>query len=452
MASVYKKARDKKKNGGKGACYYFDYVNQHGKRVTEKGFTDKQKTRDLATKREDEARQRRSRLIDPVQEQLADHRKKPIEVHLKEFEKSLSRKEITVKNIRQTVGRIRRTLNECGFQTLGDLCATKTEEHLSLKRHGKRFGVKTFNHYVSALLQFGNWLIKNQRLTVNPFVTLIRLNNNVDIRRPRRALSQAEFSKLTAAAEKSDTYIQCISGPVRSKLYQLSYYTGLRRSELGSLTPASFNLQSVPPTVTVEATVSKHRRKDVLPLHPSLMNWLPGWLSTFESGEHLFPRIGKRRTSVMVKKDLEAAGIPYKTAAGYADFHAAGRHTYVTGLVKSGVNLVEAKELARHSDVKMTMQYTHIELEDQAKALAKLPEACQHIVSTQAVDNDHRASLVGTNCQGDTDKATNVSDDQLAGCDANSQQKTPEVNPANQWRRRESNPRPATLPCRLLRV
>ena len=35
----------------------------------------------------------------------------------------------------------------------------------------------------------------------------------------------------------------------------------------------------------------------------------------------------------------------------------------------SGVALVEAKELARHSGVRMTMRYTHFGLKDQAKAV-----------------------------------------------------------------------------------
>jgi len=35
--------------------------------------------------------------------------------------------------------------------------------------------------------------------------------------------------------------------------------------------------------------------------------------------------------------------------------------------------LPETKELARHSDVNMTMRYTHIGINDQAKAVAKLP-------------------------------------------------------------------------------
>ena len=63
----------------------------------------------------------------------------------------------------------------------------------------------------------------------------------------------------------------------------------------------------------------------------------------------------------------------YETPEGNADFHAAGRHSHIIGLVRHGATLVETNELARHADVRMTIRYTHIELEDQAEALANLP-------------------------------------------------------------------------------
>ncbi len=75
----------------------------------------------------------------------------------------------------------------------------------------------------------------------------------------------------------------------------------------------------------------------------------------------------------MVQKDLERAGIPYETHEGLADFHAAGRHSHITGLVRSGASIMEAKELARHADIRQTAKYTHIGMEDRAEALAALP-------------------------------------------------------------------------------
>jgi len=40
------------------------------------------------------------------------------------------------------------------------------------------------------------------------------------------------------------------------------------------LIPARFDLVTPPPTVTIKAAYSKHRRRDVLPLHPELVELL----------------------------------------------------------------------------------------------------------------------------------------------------------------------------------
>jgi hypothetical protein len=75
----------------------------------------------------------------------------------------------------------------------------------------------------------------------------------------------------------------------------------------------------------------------------------------------------------MVKRDLIRIDIPYRNDDGIPGLHSADRHTYITGLLKNGVSIVEAKELARHSNVKMTMKYTHIGIKDQHRALQNFP-------------------------------------------------------------------------------
>jgi hypothetical protein len=42
-------------------------------------------------------------------------------------------------------------------------------------------------------------------------------------------------------------------------------------------------------------------------------------------------------------------------------------------LVRSGASSIEAKELARHADIRQTSKYTHIGMEERAEALAGLP-------------------------------------------------------------------------------
>src|SRR5439155_4976937 len=76
----------------------------------------------------------------------------------------------------------------------------------------------------------------------------------------------------------------------------------------------------------------------------------------------------------MLRGDLAAAGIPYRDGAGrVADFHAL-RHSYITLLERSGVSPKMAQKLARHSDIRLTMNvYTHAQLHDLAGAVEGLP-------------------------------------------------------------------------------
>jgi hypothetical protein len=77
--------------------------------------------------------------------------------------------------------------------------------------------------------------------------------------------------------------------------------------------PRSFKLKAEPPTVTVQAACSKHRRTDVLPLRPQLIEMLPKWLQGLPPDQLLLPKLTTWRTWFMVKKELERAGIPCET-------------------------------------------------------------------------------------------------------------------------------------------
>jgi integrase len=60
------------------------------------------------------------------------------------------------------------------------------------------------------------------------------------------------------------------------------------------------------------------------------------------------------------------------TANRYADFRS-NRHTFITNLSLAGVSPREAQELARHSDIRLTMSvYSHIDMQDKARAIVRL--------------------------------------------------------------------------------
>lgn len=368
MASIYKRSRDKKK---KNSPWQIEYVDADGVRRVVKGFTDKGLTEQLAAKLENEVMLRKRGMIDPLAEQLAIRRQSLVADALDAFRRSMDN--TTPKHQKLTMTRVKRLVEACGFKTLGDLDAEKVEEALKEIRRAEDLGARTYNHYLQAIDEFGKWLVSSKRLTVNPVAGIERLNAEVDVRHARRALTPEEVARLVQSARSSGVEVQGYDGELRARAYLMSFFTGLRRQELGSLTPRSFKLDDAQPTLTVDAACSKHRRKYTLPMHPELVALVREWVRDLEPDDLLFPRIERKKTWLMVKKDLERVGIPYETHEGIADFHAAGRHSHITGLLRNGATLVEARELARHADVRMTMKYTHIGLQDQADALAGLP-------------------------------------------------------------------------------
>ena len=78
---------------------------------------------------------------------------------------------------------------------------------------------------------------------------------------------------------------------------------------------------------------------------------------------------------LLIRADLEAAGIPYRDASDrVADFHSL-RHSYISTLARSSASVKVVQTLARHSTPTLTFSvYAHVGLFDQAGALAALPD------------------------------------------------------------------------------
>jgi len=88
-------------------------------------------------------------------------------------------------------------------------------------------------------------------------------------------------------------------------------------------------------------------------------------------GQSVFPL--HHETAKMIRRDLEAAGIPYETEAGFADFHSL-RGTYISALVRSGASIKTVQTLARHSNPALTLaRYAKTDLHDVIGAVEFLP-------------------------------------------------------------------------------
>ncbi len=99
-------------------------------------------------------------------------------------------------------------------------------------------------------------------------------------------------------------------------------------------------------------------------------------------------------------------------------------------LASVGASLPEAKKLARHASVQMTMKYAHIGIEDQAKALAALPfpaaDNWQGIGKKPGVFDGQQPSPAGTEKHNNKPRQKRKNPCKSKGFDASSQSVSPD--------------------------
>lgn len=367
MASIFKpKGRDTRNHP-----YWIEYTDENGKRSRVRGYTDKSATQQKAHELETRARMIRDGLLEPIAEERKDHERRSVKEHVEDFREDMLARNVTFAQARLVCYRINRVFALGKIERLSDIRPSVVQSAIAaIRDEGK--SAKTCNDTLAAVKQFCGWARMDRRIAENPIEHLKGYNKALDRRHDRRALTDDELRKLFAAAERGKVR-QGMTGQERALIYRVAALTGLRKSEIASLKPESFNLEAAHPTVTVEAAFSKHRREDEIPLAGDLVPLLQEHLETRQKGQPAFSLPTRNNYMACLQADLKAAGIPYETPRGYADFHAL-RHTFVSRLAKSTAPPKVVQDLARHSDPRLTFNvYGHIGIADHAKALNELP-------------------------------------------------------------------------------
>jgi integrase len=372
-----------------------------------------------------------------IEDPFAEHRTRPLAEHLDDYHRYLSAKGDGGQHVRQTVNFCRAVLDAIEADRIGDVQPSAILAFLASLRSGGRprvelpddqewftraelvtllgvhpgsvarifqrggleaigngkkrryarsavlslqdrlcrgVGISATNAYLTAIKGFTRWLspAKENRAPSDPLACLSRMNADTDLRVVRRALEPDEFAALLDATRAGHLF-RGLTGSDRAVLYLLAARTGLRASELASLSPASFDFSA--PSVTVEAAYSKRRRRDVQPLRLDVAEMLAGYVKGKPSAATLWPGSWPADGAEILRQDLAAAGIPYVDADGLVyDFHAL-RHQFITDLAAAGVHPKDAQALARHSTITLTMdRYTHVRQANLRAALDKLPE------------------------------------------------------------------------------
>ena len=356
--------------------------------------TDKTAARTLLNEAERRAAREAAGLTNPYEQ----HADRPLLEQVDDFEQHLLNKGDTAKHAKRTSGCVRSVIAGCRWRRWADISPSEFLRFVA-ERRSSGISIRTHNVILGAVKAFCRWMVADRRAPQNPLAYLQSQNDRTDPRRERRAFAAEELRILLKhTADGPDR--SGLSGAERATLYQLAVETGLRVSELHSLTWACVNLESTPPTVIVKAAYSKRRRDDIQPMSVPAGQMLATWRNAIGNpapADPVFPNLTRwTRTAELLRADLEAARaewiedasspeernerdssdvLRYFDSAGrYADFHAL-RHTFITNLVRGGVHPKVAQTLARHSTITLTMdRYSHTVLGEQIEALNVLPD------------------------------------------------------------------------------
>ena len=117
------------------------------------------------------------------------------------FTQHLKAKSATKNHIDMTIARLKKICVACRFTRMTDLKADPFLEWLQ-ELTDSGLGAGTRNGYRKALITFCNWAVSKDYLRKNPIKKIPKLNEELDIRRGRRAFTKEEINKLLKAAQE----------------------------------------------------------------------------------------------------------------------------------------------------------------------------------------------------------------------------------------------------------
>jgi integrase len=154
-------------------------------------------------------------IVDPFEA----HRKTPLATHLADFVADLRAKGTSGDRADLVRSRLQKIIDGCKFVYMADFSASRVEVLLAdLRRDtetSRGLSIQTSNDYLSALKQFGNWLVKDRRAGENLFAHLSGGNVKLDRRHDRRAFTEDELRRILDAARTSPRRFRKLPGDER---------------------------------------------------------------------------------------------------------------------------------------------------------------------------------------------------------------------------------------------
>jgi len=213
---------------------------------------------------------------------------------------------------------------------------------------------------------FAKWLHEERRISNVPAIK----GMNFD-REPQRAFELDEWRRLLEATKNGPVRFN-LTGHERYVLYILAMETGLRREEIRSLTPTSFDFKRR--TVFVARKDTKGRAGQRNDAVQSITPETAGLVKELAKGKMPNAKLFSitEYSAIMIRADCKAAGIELENHKGRIKFHSL-RRSCSTFLAAKGVHPKVVQQIMRHKSIDLTMSvYTHVLRGSQAEAVNRL--------------------------------------------------------------------------------
>jgi integrase len=391
MATVYKRGG----SSNRGGRWYIAYFDHNGRRQSRSArTTDKATAERIAAKLEADSALRREGVIDPVLESVVRESRRAIESHLDDYRAKLSAAQCCPKHIRNTEVAIKAIAEDANFSIVADITADGVNRYAWKLREQDRSS-STIHGHLTAIKGFTKWLATHHKLPRDPLVSVRKPNPNIGRKHPRRMLLPDEWQWLrdTTATEPCRFEMRAAE---RVLLYALAIQSGLRSTELRSLTRGQLFLDQKQPFITCEAGSTKNRKSARQYIQSDLAQQLRHHLATKVVGAPMFRMPHVTDVCRMLRADLAAAREAWLKAAGkdhkerarreasdflcvenhegkVLDFHSL-RHTCGAWLAMAGAHPKAVQAIMRHSTIVLTMDtYGHLFPGQEAETISRLP-------------------------------------------------------------------------------
>ena len=223
----------------------------------------------------------------------------------------------------------------------------------------REFARRTMARKTASLRRYFRWAVSSGRLNSDPTAGVSVPSGEG---RLPRVLDARELDGMLGAATVRDDSEPEWRRRRDDAILEVLYGSGLRVSELCSLTVSSLDLDR--DAATVWGKGAKERR---VPLSPpavaALRSWLPmrGDVIALDRGaDHADVLFGNERGKPITPRDVRR--VVDRRSPVPTHPHAL-RHSFATHLLDGGADLRAVQELLGHSDVATTQRYTHVSRE-----------------------------------------------------------------------------------------